>query len=367
VVLANGNIAYHGPSASALEYFSNNGFFCPPNFNPADFIIDTVAKSSYDHKFEEEIIIPSEQIRNSIQGSVNGNKMADLMANVSEYALPFWQQFTVLTERTFLNSLRHPFLLKLQYGMSVFVGVLLGYLYFHIPNDLQHGGMQNRMGAFFFMITLLSFGALTSIDIFFTERLLFLRERANGCYRTSAYFLSKAVSDLIPMRVIPALVLGCIVYYMIGFRPQFLHFVYFLVTLVLVSVTSTAMCFAISSIAPSVSVGNMVAILLQFFFLLFGGFLINFTNMTSYVKWIPRLSYITYGFTILMVNEFDGINVLINPDGYSPTLVPGRVILSQVGMDPNEFYADFVVLSSILVLYMSLSYVFLRFFVKEKR
>jgi hypothetical protein len=89
--------------------------------------------------------------------------------------------------------------------------------------------------------------------------------------------------------------------------------------------------------------------------------------MSPNVKWIPRLSYITYGFTILMVNEFDGLMILINPDGYQPQLVPGRVILSQVGMDASMFYVDIILLSSLLVFYMILSYVFLRFFVKEKR
>jgi len=361
-VLAKGKLAYHGHAAEALNYFANHDFPAPANYNPADFIIDTVGGGNFDRTFDE-----GTEVMPSSYGSVNGGGVSELMANVSEYASPFWKQFVVLTERTFLNSLRNPFLLKLQYGMTIVVGLMLGYLYYHVPNDLQHGGMQNRMGAFFFIMTLLSFGAMTSIDVFFTERLLFIRERANGCYRTSSYFFAKAVSDLIPMRVIPALLLGGIVYYMIGFRPYYIHFLYFLVTLVLVSMTSAAMCFAISSIVPTVSVGNMVAILLQFFFLLFGGFLINFSNMSKYVQWIPRLSYVTYGFRILMVNEFDGLDVLINPDGYSPTLVPGRVILSQVGMTVDEFYIDFVVLAGILVLYMVLSYVFLRFFVKEKR
>ncbi len=60
---------------------------------------------------------------------------------------------------------RNPFLLRVQYILYVVVGFLLGFLYWHVSDDLEHGGFQNRMGSLFFMVTLLSFGSITSIDL----------------------------------------------------------------------------------------------------------------------------------------------------------------------------------------------------------
>jgi len=217
------------------------------------------------------------------------------------------------------------------------------------------------------MCTLLSFSAITSIDLFFSERLLFLRERANGCYRTSTYFLAKAVSDILPMRVIPPLILGCVVYYMMGLSPSIHHFLIFLATLVLVSVTASGMCFIISVVTPNVSVGNLIAILFMFFFLLFGGFLVNTTNMHYYIRWIPNLSFFTYGYTVLMINEFEDIIVLINVPGYDPTPVPGTLILTQVGMDPAHLPINLILLTVLMVLFYTMAYILLRFYVKEKR
>jgi len=209
---------------------------------------------------------------------------------------------------------------------------------------------------------------LTSIDLFYSERHLFLRERATGCYRTSAYFLSKAVSDLVPMRIIPPLILGSIVYYWIGYQPILYKFGLFLFSLVTVSITATSLCFVISSLSPSVAVGNLVAILLLFFFLIFGGFLVNITNMPASVRWITNLSYFTFGYAILLINELNGISININPAGMNTNVViAGSVLLEQVGMSIDDLPRYIISLVGMMGLYLLVAYIALRFFVKEKR
>ena len=50
---------------------------------------------------------------------------------------------------------------------------------------------RNRLGLFLFILSLFAFSTLSSLGIFANERLLFMRERANGYYAPSMYFLSK--------------------------------------------------------------------------------------------------------------------------------------------------------------------------------
>jgi ABC-type multidrug transport system ATPase subunit len=360
IVFAHGHAVYQGPANAALRHFSSLGYECPANFNPADFIIDTVAQPA----FKESL--PT----STPQHSINAHHKFAPMRRVDEYASTFSTQFKVLTRRTLLQSFRNPFLLRAQYSVYIIVGLMLGGLYWHITNDLSHGGMQNRMGSLFFLVCLLSFGSITSIDLFYSERLLFLRERANGCYRTSAYFLAKAISDLIPMRVIPPIILGATVYYMIGFQHDLLKFGIFLTFLVLVSTVSTSMCFLISSLAPSIAVGNFVAILLLFFFLLFGGFLISLNSMPWWIKWITDLSFIKFAYTGLMVNEFDGISILINPGDMGdndPIVISGVVLLDQVGMTPDMLIPDLAALTGIVAIFLMATYLALHFHVKERR
>lgn len=380
MVFAAGHVVYFGETHLAVSHFASLGYECQPNFNPADFIIDTVSLPEFlsslstmaaqtPKQFEKLNGSPAHNGHGNgyTNGHVSGPKPHE---NIDEYAVSFFTQYRLLCHRTFLNSLRNPFLLRIQYTVFVVVGLLLGYLYWHISDDLRHGGMQNRMGSLFFLCTLLSFASITSIDLFFSERLLFLRERANGCYRTSAYFLAKATSDLIPMRLIPPLILGATVYYMIGFQPVAIKFAIFLYTLVVLSMTATSMCFLISSLAPSIAVGNFIAILLLFFFLLFGGFLVALPSMPDAVRWVTNLSFLTFSYSVLMVNEFEGIKILINPDGMNepnPINIDGTFLLTQVGMTTDSLYPNMAILVGMLGFYLVASYLALRFVVKEKR
>src|SRR4051812_10325664 len=106
----------------------------------------------------------------------------------------------------------------------------------------------------------------------FHERPIFVRERANGMYRTSAYFIAKTVCDVIPMRVIPPVIMSSVTYFMMGLHPGncsftfvcldvgMFHFLSNMSVLVLVSLVATCMCLAIGSVTPSLNIGNLIAI-----------------------------------------------------------------------------------------------------------
>jgi hypothetical protein len=52
------------------------------------------------------------------------------------------------------------------------------------------------------MCSLLCFAAMSSLELFITEREVFVRERANGYYRGLSYYFAKILFDVIPLRVL---------------------------------------------------------------------------------------------------------------------------------------------------------------------
>jgi ABC-type multidrug transport system permease subunit len=323
--------------------------------------IQTLARSYRESVHSNNI----SKVMHSIQSE--GNPFEGQSDLIDEYASSWPTQFRVLAKRTLLHNFRNPYLIRTQYILTVLLAILIGTIYWHVTDDIP--GTQNRAGSLFFMIALLSFGSMSSIDTFFQERPLFVRERANGMYRTSAYFLAKATCDLVPMRVVPPIILGTISYFMIGLRSGIDHFLYMLLILVLVCLVAGTMCLVISAFTPSLSLGNLVAILLLLFFMLFGGFLVNKSSVPPIIQWLKWLSFLNFGFEVLMVNELDGLTVLFQPKGYNikPVLVEGDVVLANLDMDPSRFYLDIVVLGIMSAVYLVLSYLMLRFVVKEKR
>jgi len=172
------------------------------------------------------------------------------------------------------------------------------------------------------------------------------------------------------MRVIPPIILGSIVYYMVGLHPTLNSFLYFLLILILVSFVASAMNLAISAFTPSLSLGNLIAILLLLFFMLFGGFLVNKQSMPSFIIWLKWLSFLNYGFEVLLVNELNNLSIRFNPTGYhikDAINLNGRVFLDQFDMDPSRFHFDLMMLGVMSVGYLLLTYILLRWAVKEKR
>jgi hypothetical protein len=53
--------------------------------------------------------------------------------------------------------------------------VLCGLFYHNVSDDI--GGFQNRLGVFFFTLALFGFSCLSSLGLFASERILFMRER----------------------------------------------------------------------------------------------------------------------------------------------------------------------------------------------
>ena len=41
--LSAGGLVYSGPASEAVAYFERQGFTCPPNYNPAEFLADLIS------------------------------------------------------------------------------------------------------------------------------------------------------------------------------------------------------------------------------------------------------------------------------------------------------------------------------------
>ncbi|KAI9190098.1 FAD-dependent urate hydroxylase [Blastocladiella emersonii ATCC 22665] len=277
---------------------------------------------------------------------------------------PLLTQFRILADRTFKNLYRNPYLLLTHYLMAVVVAVLCGLLFWRVTADIA--GFQNRMGCFFFVCSLFGFSCLSSLQTFAAERVLFTRERANGYYSPLTYFLAKILCDMIPLRVVPPLLLGCIIYNMVGLVASYVVFLKFLLVLVLFNVTAAALCFLASLAVPDTSVANLFASLAMLFSMLFGKVLLNTDTIPGALRWLQHLSFFNYALEALVVNELKELQLTETKYGLQIE-VPAAVILSTFGFNAQAFWADVYKLVAMSSGFLVLAYLTLHFFVKERR
>ncbi|UNI23697.1 FAD-dependent urate hydroxylase [Purpureocillium takamizusanense] len=276
----------------------------------------------------------------------------------------YLRQFLILSQRTWKNLYRNPMLMLTHYAIAIILAVFSGYLFYGLTDDIP--GFQNRLGLFFFLLALFGFSTLTSLNVFATERLLFVRERANGYYSPATYFAAKVLFDIIPLRIVPPILMGSIVYPMTGLVPDSGHFFKFILVLVLFNLAAAAICLFIGIVCKDGSVANLVGSLVMLFSLLFAGFLLNHDATPAGALWLQTLSIFHYGFESLIVNEVVELTLVDKKYGLDIT-VPGAAILSSFGFNNSALWTDVRNLGIFAAAFVLLAYAAMHVLLVEKR
>jgi ABC-type multidrug transport system ATPase subunit/ABC-type multidrug transport system permease subunit len=308
---------------------------------------------------------------NSANGVMNGDSQDTVSASTGAVGkgytrVGYLRQFAILSLRTWRNLYRNPMLMLTHYAIAILLAVLSGFLYYGIADDLP--GFQDRMGLFFFLLALFGFSTLTSLTVFATERLLFVRERANGYYSPITYFLAKVIFDIVPLRLIPPVIMGAIVYPMTGLIPDAEHFFKFILVLVLFNLAAAAICLFLGIVCKDPAMANLIGSLVMLFSLLFAGLLLNHDTIPAAALWLQTLSIFHYGFESLIVNEVTFLTLVDHNEKVGLDItVPGAAILSAFGFNTQAFWPDVTRLAIFAGIFIALGFVAMHILLVERR
>ncbi|CAB1327291.1 unnamed protein product [Coregonus sp. 'balchen'] len=349
-LLVSGKQVYHGPAQNALDYFANIGYACEAHNNPADFFLDVINGDS------------TATAMNKIQGEdidfeeLSGSRQTIEERLVEEYRnCSYFRDTQAELERIAQGKqyTTKPTSRTITYNSSFFTQV----------KDDQ-SGIQNRIGALFFITTNQCFSTLSAAELFITERKLFVHEYISGYYRVSVYFLSKILSDIITLRTIPAIIFSCVVYFMIGFKATPAAFFIFMFTVTLVAYTATAMTMAISADQSVVALANIFMTISFVFMMIFSGLLVNLPSIMDWLAWLKYLSIPRYGLTALEINEFVGLKFCEDPAVRATCT--GEQYLDYLGIEYTTWglWENHVALAIMTLIFLVIAYLKLRFIKK---
>ncbi|KAF2856625.1 hypothetical protein T440DRAFT_549980 [Plenodomus tracheiphilus IPT5] len=276
----------------------------------------------------------------------------------------FFGQFRILSRRTWRNLYRNPMLMLTHYAIAIVLAVFLGFLFYGLTDDIK--GFQNRLGLFLFVLSLFGFSSLTILTVFAPERLLFTRERAKGYYSPPSYFLAKVLFDIIPLRLLPPLILGIIVYPMTGLIPAWTNFLKFELFLTLFNLAAAAIFLFIGIVFRNSGVANLIGVLVMLFSLLFSGFFLNKESIPAIAKWLQSLSIFHYAFEGLIVNEVKYLSLIDHKYGLDIE-VPGSAILSSFGFNTAALWKDCIGLAVFGSSFVLLAYLAMHLLLVERR
>eukprot|EP00284_Hemiselmis_tepida_P012249 CAMPEP_0174917844 /NCGR_PEP_ID=MMETSP1355-20121228/2719_1 /TAXON_ID=464990 /ORGANISM="Hemiselmis tepida, Strain CCMP443" /LENGTH=719 /DNA_ID=CAMNT_0016162981 /DNA_START=34 /DNA_END=2193 /DNA_ORIENTATION=- len=357
-LLSDGNFVYHGPASGVIPYFDSVGFPCGEHNNPADYILDVVSggeapQGEKDAPMDCEDVSErrrrtralQERLWAQYQQSPFGRKAyanfeherTNRHQHVSRndfkgtYAASWLTQVAVTSKRAFKNVVRNPATSIGQVMVNIFVGVLVGCIFYRLDEqqDVQRI-VRDRTGFLFFVSINLMFSNMSALEIFLKERVIFMHEKASGYYRVSAYFVSKLICDMVPVRILPTAVFCCVVYFMAGMQRDAGKFGWFLLTAELQSMCAASVCFLFSSLISVFAIANLSVTLFYVLMMIFSGLLVSINSWPDSSRWVGYLSFTKYSYELFVENEFMGLSIPCKNPGEPCT---GEEVLAKDVLD----------------------------------
>ncbi len=345
LLLSNGRVIFDGPAVEARVHLESCPTVprLPPETGIADWMMDVVildeqkagggVLANYWEKMKTSINETSEPV-----AKVMARKMSSLreLNAIPKFETGFTTQLKLLTQRT-VKQQRGERLTRVSALLTLVYIVFTAIFWWRLPNDTGHAYDRNSL--LFFMIIAQSNGiVVNSISAFQRERALLRRERAKKMYGVLPYFLAKTLSDMTNNVLLPTLY-GVISYWVANFRPEFVHFLQFVLAFYLTLAAAQSMGLFLSVAIPSMQIALILAPPLTLFFMIMGGFYIPLNNFRPWIKWLSWLSFARYGYSALLLNEFYGrdipcaggpTSIAIGNTGECP--LPGDSITSSLGI-----------------------------------
>ncbi|ETP00035.1 hypothetical protein F441_22542, partial [Phytophthora nicotianae CJ01A1] len=148
------------------------------------------------------------------------------------------------------------------------------------------------------------------ITISFQLRKVFYKQRPRNFFRTTSYAIAESVVQ-IPVNLVVSFILGTFFYFMSGLTRTFEKYIVFFIVLVAFQHAISAYMTMLSSLSPSITVGQALASISVSFFLLFSGNIILADLIPDYWIWMYWFSPVSWALRSNMLSEFSS-------DRYTP-------------------------------------------------
>jgi ATP-binding cassette subfamily G (WHITE) protein 1 len=214
--------------------------------------------------------------------------------------------FRLLLFRDIKNVIRNPMIVRTKLFQTLFLAGFIAAAFWNTKYAPVPAIYQNISGVLFFLITNAFFASFQNVlPVFSIEKPSFAREHSQGYYGTSSYFLAKIIVEL-PLTVFFPIITAAIVYWSVGLRPGFVHFIVLTVILQLVALTGFSFGLFSASIFNDVAVALALSILILLPFMVMAGLFLNLSTVPKFLQWIAWISPMRYGYALLLANQFDG-------------------------------------------------------------
>ncbi|CAN6486098.1 unnamed protein product [Victoria cruziana] len=350
ILMAEGRIVYHGPRTEVLPFFEAAGFRCPERKGAADFLQEVISKkdqaqywsrsSPYTYVTVDQFVERfkashmGRQLELELQQPFDRSQSHEDAISFKYYSLSKWQLLKACMSREMLLAKRNAFVYVFKTSQLVFIAFITMTVFLRTKMHVDVKGAQNYMGAIFFSMIILMVDSFPELAMTVSRLPVFQRQRDFYFYPAWAYSLTAAVWK-IPHSLLESFIWTAITYYVIGYTPEAGRFFRQFLLFFGVHQISASLFRLVASIFRTMAAATMAGLVSLMTILLFGGFIMPRTVMSSWLKWSFWVSPMSYAEVGIVGNEFLASRWQIS----SGNSTVAKQILRNRGLDfPGYFY-----------------------------
>ncbi|XP_036147912.1 protein scarlet isoform X2 [Monomorium pharaonis] len=371
ILLAGGRVAFAGTSTQAIQFFSSQGYECPWNYNPADFLVTTlaiapsgadgsgrVAQKICDAFFTSEacneIDAVLQQELDAARSEIPGNNR-ESRAFVEPRC---WLQLYWLIHRGFLQVVRDPSVQLIRVLQKVSIATTAGLCFVGAVN-LNQLGIQAVDGVIYLLVCENTFFPMYATLALIPQELpLLLREYKEGMYSVHLYYLARMIS-LVPGLLVEPILFTVIMYWLAGLRPAMDALgLTILVVIFTMNVSTACGCF-FSAVYQSVPLAMAYLVPFDYALMITMGPFLKLGSLPLYLRWIRYFSWLLHSTEALTIIQWRGVHNISCETTELPCLTEGAEVLDRYDFDERNFWPDIVLMTAIYAVFHLLAYVFL--------
>jgi len=345
--LAKGHVIYHGQTSKLADFIVDTSLAeeIPRFTNLPEFFLEVI-----------EGYVDADDVKTLVHKASSHNLLIDAVAaqeareelDHPEYANGFFKETLILTKRTAMNFLRTKELFFARFGLSIFMGVVMGSLFLNPAPDTMDG-IREISSYLIYVIAFYLFTSMEAMPIFLNERTIFTRESSRGAYRTSSYVISGTLI-FFPVTFFLAIMFTTVSWFMVDLPSD--ANIFFFQVLAILSTAFLGNCFAtmISGIVPDALAGNAMGTAMLANFFLFAGFFIPRSEIPPWWIWLHWISPFKWSYEALTLNVYKKIDTLA-----------AQVELERLSLTNTNKWLSILAIFGFAIFYRTMFFILLKF------
>ncbi|KAG5635015.1 hypothetical protein H0H81_012718, partial [Sphagnurus paluster] len=327
------------------DYFAQHGALCPPNVNPAEYMLEAIGAGVTPRVGDrdwKDVWLDSEECR-AAREEIQAIKQRGLAKvepdrkALSTYATSFLYQLKTVVQRNNMALWRSPEYIFTRIFVTAFISLFISLSFLQVGNSVRD--LQFRVFAIFWVVVLPALVMSQIEPVFIHNRRVFIRESSSRIYSPYVFAIGQLIGE-IPYSIVCAITYWALMVYPIGFGNgsagvNGTGFQLLIILFMLLFGVSLGQL--VAAISPSVQVAVLFNPFIGLVLSQFCGVTIPYPTMIKFWRsWIYEIDPYTRTLAAMVSTELNGLKIKCKSDEFAVFNPPS----GQTCMEWGQTFVD---------------------------